>query len=288
MNDPLHGVEKVDSAGSDRNVDCAPDPPPRAGVTRVWRDGVPRHRQPPFVPVLDRLPHWHDRRYPPRVLEPEAMDEADEAEAYMDAAGQVHLARLDAGWVDAILSWTSRGPKRVLDVGTGGGQIPALLASRRPEWRIWGVDRSWAMLSVGRPENARAATRARRSARPFRLALAAADARRLPAPDAAFDLVLSNSLLHHLPDPTAVLNEIARMAGPTGRVLLRDLRRPSRIAYRAHLAWHGRRYGGVMRRLYEASVGAAFTPPELALLVRHTRLAGAAVRRAGAYLILER
>lgn len=287
-NDPLHGAEKVDSLEGGRNAGRAEPPPPRAGVTRAWRDTIPRHPHPPFLPVLDRVSRRHARWYPPRVLEPETMDEADEAEAYVDAAAQAHLARLDAGWVEAILAWTSRGPMRVLDVGTGGGQIPALLADRRPEWRIWAVDRSWAMLSAGRRERARAAHRAHRSARPFRLGLAGADARRLPAPDAAFDLVVSNSLLHHLPDPTAVLDEIARVAGPGGRVLLRDLRRPSRLALRAHLAWHGRRYGGAMRRLYEASVAAAFTPYELTLLVRHSRLTGAVVRRAGAYLILDR
>lgn len=115
-----------------------------------------------------------------------------------------------------------------------------------------------------------------------------ADACRLPFPDGAFDLVISNSLLHHLADPSPVLDEIARVAGREGCVLIRDLRRPPRWRRRLHTAWHGRHYHRTMRRLYEDSVAAAFTPRELAAILRHTVLAGARVRSAGPYLVLKR
>jgi ubiquinone/menaquinone biosynthesis C-methylase UbiE len=114
------------------------------------------------------------------------------------------------------------------------------------------------------------------------------EARRLPFADGAFDLVISNSLLHHLADPTAVLDEVARVVRPGGRVLLRDLRRPPRVGFRAWIAWHGRHYEGAMRALYEASVAAAFTPAELAIIVRHSSLAGASIETDGPYLIVRR
>ncbi|HUP01663.1 MAG TPA: methyltransferase domain-containing protein [Gemmatimonadota bacterium] len=280
-----------------------------AGITRAWQgDTIPRgpaggepaqgdsaqgdpargdsarsrHR-----PRLDRVTRLHGWWYPPRVLEPEVMDGGEEAAAYIGSAAQAHLARLDAGWAERILAAGPRGPARVLDVGTGGAQIPALLAGRRPEWRIWAVDRSGAMLREGQGDLSRKAAAARLRARPFRLSLAEADARQLPFAEDAFDLVVSNSLLHHLADPTAVLDEIARVVRPGGRVLLRDLRRPPRLTFDPHVAWHGRHYGGVMRRLYEASVAAAFTPAEIEIILRHTGLAGTVVHAEGPYLVVQ-
>ena len=85
-----------------------------------------------------------------------------------------------------------------------------------------------------------------------------------------------------------MLNEIARVAGPGGLVLLRDLRRPPRVLFRSWVAWHGRHYGGTMLALYEASVAAAFTPAELTILLRHSALAGAEVEKEGPYLIVRR
>ncbi|MGH9581233.1 MAG: hypothetical protein ACRD2R_09570, partial [Terriglobales bacterium] len=69
-----------------------------------------------------------------------------------------------------------------------------------------------------------------------------------------------------------VLDEIARVAKPEGAVLVRDLRRPSSLAYAWHVRWFGRHYSGPMRRLYEASVRAAYTPQELGAMLSRSRL----------------
>lgn len=275
-------------------------PEPRASATQPWRPGsiargaaglhpgdtdFDRSRH---LPRLDRVSPWHVRWYPPRVLEPEVMGEDEEAGSYMDAAAAAHLARLDAGWASLVARLGPRGGARVLDVGTGGAQIPLLLARARPRWRIWALDRSRAMLDAGRHAFSAEASAARRAARAFPLARAVADGRRLPFADGALDVVVSNSLLHHLPDPTPVLNEIGRVAGARGLILLRDLRRPPRVALPFWVAWHGRHYEGTMRELYEDSVRAAFTPAELAILLRHSALAGATVEEQGPYLIVVR
>ncbi len=268
-----------------------------AGTTRPWSGEAPRALPAGevadpgaalFEPALDRVSKRHARVYGARRLEPEVMDEAGEADAYMGAAGEAHLARLDASWIERVVAFGSRGEARVLDVGTGGGQIPAKIARRRPDWRIWGVDRAGSMLSAGAAGLEATRRDAVSAIQPFRVGLALAEARALPFPDGAFDLVISNSLLHHIGDPTAVLDEIARVAGPSGRVLLRDLRRPPRGLMPAWIAWHGRHYRGEMRRLYRDSVAAAFTPEEMAIVVRHSRLAGAAVSDAGPYLVVAR
>jgi SAM-dependent methyltransferase len=268
-----------------------------AGRTTAWRGEVGRALpsgvvEDPgaalFEPVLDRVSRRHARVYGARRLEPELMDEAEEADAYMGAAGEAHLSRLDASWIERVVAFGPRGAARVLDVGTGGGQIPAKIARRRPDWRIWAVDRAGSMLAAGAAGLEAARRDAASAIEPFRLGLALAEARALPFADGTFDLVIANSLLHHLGDPTPVLDEIARVAGVSGRVLLRDLRRPPRGLMPVWVAWHGRHYGGEMRRLYEHSVAAAFTPEELAIVVRHSGLAGAAVSAAGPYLVVAR
>ncbi|MGH9559828.1 MAG: class I SAM-dependent methyltransferase, partial [Terracidiphilus sp.] len=101
-----------------------------------------------------------------------------------------------------------------------------------------------------------------------------ADANALPFPDATFDLVVCNSVLHHMAEPERLLAEMARLVKPRGAVLLRDLRRPNRLAYRWHVRRHGRFYSGKMRDLYEASVRAAYVAPELQRLVEISRLGG--------------
>jgi SAM-dependent methyltransferase len=143
------------------------------------------------------------------------------------------------------------------------------------------------MLAAGRPAIEALRHEARVAIAPFRLGCALAEARTLPFPDGAFDLVISNSLLHHIGDPTPILDEIARVAGVAGRVLVRDLRRPPSALLRAWVAWHGRKYRGAMRRLYEDSVAAAFTPAEIAIVLRHSGLTRATVSAEGPYLVLE-
>lgn len=218
------------------------------------------------------------------------MSDAGEVEAYSSAAGQSYLDSMDNTFVQQVLevgtqsgilrdSRSGRGLGRIqhepidrtsalLDVGTGPGGIPLKIARRCPELMVVGVDRSVNMIVA-----------ARRSALELGLAGRArflvGDAGKLSFPNASFDLVISNSLLHHVPDPIPVFNEMARVVKPAGIVLLRDLRRPSRLVFPLHVRWFGRYYSGLMRKLYIDSVGAAYTAPELARLLQRSALADA-------------
>ncbi len=102
-----------------------------------------------------------------------------------------------------------------------------------------------------------------------------ADGNRLPFPSASFDLVMSNSVLHHLAEPQRMLSEVTRLVKPGGAILIRDLRRPSRLAYPLHVRWYGRHYSGLMYQLYCASVRSSYTVPDLEELLRRSRLQGA-------------
>ena len=219
-----------------------------------------------------------------RVLETEVMDEAEGVKAYLDGVATAHLDRLDDTFVAAALSRVAgRRGRRVLDVGTGTGAIPVKLVQRDPRLTVEGVDRSAEMLASARQ-------RAIQAGISRRVRFRRADGRRLPFPDRTFDLVVSNSLMHHLPDPVPVLDEIARVLARGGALFIRDLRRPSPRLIEAHIREHGRFYKGTMLRLFADSVRAAFTESEMRKVVERSRLAdaGARVRRQFAtYLVVE-
>src|SRR6266850_5677777 len=190
-----------------------------------------------------------------RILEPEVMDEAATVKAYLGGVATAYLDRLDDTFIAAAigkLAKLSRLPRprrhristrpvRALDVGTGTGSLPVKLAQRMPGLRVVGVDRSRGMLS-----QARARTRAADLSR--RVSFKAANGRRLPFADGSFDLVVCNSVLHHIADPAPVLDEISRVLRRGGAIFIRDLRRPHPSVIDRHIRHHGRFYRGTMLR----------------------------------------
>ncbi len=164
-----------------------------------------------------------------RVPEPEVMDESSEVEAYASAAAQTYLEKIDRTFVPHVARlFAAADPRLVrglaLDVGCGPGQIPIMMAARWPGLRITGLDAAPAMIEQARKDAARAGV-----AISFQvLRLGPHGEARLPFDDASFDLVTSNSVLHHVADPVAFFDEIARVAKPEGAVLIRDRPPPFR------------------------------------------------------------
>lgn len=207
------------------------------------------------------------------------MDDAEEVEAYAGAAAERHLARLDASAARRAARLAAEA-RRGLDVGCGPGSIPLQVAERCPGILMIGVDRSLPMLRQARSQ-------AGRRRMEGKLLLVRGSASALPFRGGVFDLVSSNSLLHHLADPGAAMLEAGRVAAQGAAIFIRDLRRPPAPLLSAHLAFCGRHYRGAMRRLFEASVRAAYTAGEARRLAE--AIAGARVRRRGwAHLELER
>ena len=75
------------------------------------------------------------------------------------------------------------------------------------------------MLAVGRDNVERAGLH-------DRIRLERCDAKRLPHTTGAFGAVISNSIVHHIPEPAEVLAEMARVTAPGGVLFVRDLLRP--------------------------------------------------------------
>lgn len=117
----------------------------------------------------------------------------------------------------------------LLDVGTGGGDIPVALLD-------WAKRRDRRLSVVGidsRPEIIAEAARAHSGrATDVRLELQIGDGRSLPYPDRSFDVAHSSLVLHHLDpdDAVALLREMGRVARLG--VVVNDL-------HRGRLAWLG-------------------------------------------------
>lgn len=191
-----------------------------------------------------------------RVLEPEVMDSPEEARAYdaMDH-GQVNRAFV----ADFLALPTADGP--ILDVGTGTAQIPIELCRSHATCRVVAVDLAGHMLDLAR-------TNVDRAGLADRIALERIDAKGLPYPAASFAAVISNSIVHHIPEPRTVLREMARVLRPGGTLFVRDLLRPTDDGEVRHLvATYAAEADDQQRGLFEASLRAALTVAEMQDLV---------------------
>lgn len=96
---------------------------------------------------------------------------------------------------------------RVLEVGCGRGVALPVFARRLRPARLAGLDIDAALLEV-----------AERRVREEGIAaeLVPGDVRRMPFPDAAFDLVIDFGTCYHIARPEAALSEIARVLAPGG------------------------------------------------------------------------
>ena len=202
-----------------------------------------------------------------RVLEPEAMDTDDSVAAY-DAMD--HTA-VNAAFVADALS-LAPSPARALDLGTGTARIALALCAAHPTVRVTGADLSPNMLRRGARNVAQAGLAAR-------VGLVVADVTRLPYTPGDFDLVLSNSLVHHLPEPARFFAALAGLASAPGvAVFVRDLLRPESVAARdALVARHAASDTALGRELFRASLHAALTLDEVRQLVAASGLEGTAV-----------
>ncbi len=105
-----------------------------------------------------------------------------------------------------------------------------------------------------------------------------------PTPREAYDLLLSNSLLHHLPDPAALWQAAKAHAAPGGQIFVMDLHRPETPeAARALVERHAAGEPEVLQHDFHASLHAAYTLDEV-----RAQLAQAELGHLGAACISDR
>jgi ubiquinone/menaquinone biosynthesis C-methylase UbiE len=212
----------------------------------------------------------------PRTLEPEVMDTEEEARDY-DAMDH---AQVNASFCADLLATGAR-PARVLDVGTGTALIPIELCRRDPRVEVDAIDLANHMLALAERNVARAALG-------HRIRVARMDAKATPWAEGAFDAVMSNSIVHHIPQPRLVLAEVWRLVRAGGVLFVRDLERPvdatrvselvSAYAPIPDAAPEVRAMHERQRALFEASLRAALTADEVRAMVAPLGIPGDAVR----------
>ncbi|MEX0679399.1 MAG: class I SAM-dependent methyltransferase [Pirellulales bacterium] len=203
-----------------------------------------------------------DRSSLERVLEPEVMDSAAVARDY-DAMDHGEVNRRFAADFLAALSAAGLGDDvEVLDLGTGTARIPIELCAQSPEARVVAIDLAEEMLRL-------AAANVARAGLSRRIRFERQDAKRLPFDDGRFAAVMSNSIVHHIPEPAAVLAESLRvLRKPGGLIFIRDLARPYDDAQVQNLVdTYAADSNAQQRRLFEDSLRAALSMDEIRALV---------------------
>ncbi len=186
-----------------------------------------------------------------RVLEREYMDTEEESYDY----DSMDHAEVNAAFVERLNELGGHG--RVIDLGTGPGQIAIAIAESSDNYRVVGVDAAATMLAIA--EKRRSASTAA-----DRIEFHQGNATSLDFTDASFDTVVSNTVLHHIPHPVELLAEARRLLKPGGVLLIRDLFRPESPESVSELVKaHGDEQSKLSLELFRASLHASLTQKEL-------------------------
>jgi len=210
-----------------------------------------------------------------RLPEDGAMVLPEEVESY-DNLSKNYLTLVEKKFVGRLVELLpEEGSQRelpVLDVGAGTANIPIRLVRGHSRLRIVALDLSWNMLHKARMNLSEAGLAGR-------ILPVCARADQIPFKAESFDLVYSHSMLHHLPDPLGVLNEIARVTGQGRRFIVRDLRRPPVVILELYVRTFGASYDPTMKKMYRESLRAGYTFREFKELAGRIRKAKAVARR---------
>jgi SAM-dependent methyltransferase len=191
-----------------------------------------------------------------RIPEPELMTEQGQAEAYARADFEESHSRMIDLMVELLPEAAFSGA--ALDLGCGPGDISYRLARIAPALQVHGVDGSAAMLEAG------AIIAARHPDVTDRVTLYAGLLPDCTLPRAHYDLVVSNSLLHHLHDPAVLWSSVLRWTRPGGYVFVMDLRRPEdRETVEQLVDRHAADEPAVLRQDFANSLAAAYRVDEV-------------------------
>jgi ubiquinone/menaquinone biosynthesis C-methylase UbiE len=203
----------------------------------------------------------------PRILEPEVMDTIEEAVDY-DSMDHSAVNQL---FVKDLLNVIDRNGNNqdqadrttVLDLGTGTALIPLQLLKSQPLLSpILACDLSLEMLNLARQH-------VQRQHLQVSILPIYCDCKRLPLSTASVDIVMSNSIVHHIPDPIDVFHEMRRVIRPGGVLFVRDLMRPESNEIVEHfVSTYTGDENAHQKQLFRQSLHAALTVDEVRELLQ--------------------
>ncbi len=190
-----------------------------------------------------------------RTPEPELMDSPVQTRAYADADFSDSNALFVTQFMEGFPGLDRSG--RLVDLGCGPADICIRLTDELPGWRITGLDAGENMLRRAAEAIERAGKQDGIELRLSRLPDTGLEA-------GSFDVILSNSLLHHLPEPMTLWDSVRYLGRAGAVVTVMDLRRPaSEEQAQALVRMYAADDPKVLKEDFFNSLLAAYTPDEI-------------------------
>jgi ubiquinone/menaquinone biosynthesis C-methylase UbiE len=188
-----------------------------------------------------------------RIPEPEIMGAEEEAKVYNVA----DFSGVNQAFANRVLDLVPQPSGVLLDLGCGPGDILMRIHTMAPKFFLIGVDGSHAMIAL-------AVKRIREQGCQNLIHFVQGDAKKINFSPNSLDVVISNSLVHHLLDPCSFWEELRRVCKPGGILLIRDLSRPPT----PEAAWdivekNSGTEPQLLKDLFFHSLGASFTVAEI-------------------------
>jgi demethylmenaquinone methyltransferase / 2-methoxy-6-polyprenyl-1,4-benzoquinol methylase len=159
---------------------------------------------------------------------------ADIAPRY-DLMNRLMTGGQDVYWRNELIRLCELPPRgKLLDVGTGTGDIAYEALRQHPTVTAVGCDFTYEMMAFGRHKVPHPLAKKD----DHRVRFSQGDALHLPFPDATFDAVTSGFLLRNVIDIDAALREQARVTKPGGRVICLETTPPSQALLGPFVRFH--------------------------------------------------
>ncbi|TAH53127.1 MAG: ubiquinone/menaquinone biosynthesis methyltransferase [Chloroflexota bacterium] len=143
-----------------------------------------------------------------------------------DLMNRLMTAGMDGAWRHQVIQRAQlEDTSRVLDIGTGTGDLALEISHRFPHSVVIAADYTFEMMNVGK-QKGRA------------LNFNSADALHLPFADETFDAVVSGFLLRNVTDIDRVLREQYRVLKKGGRMVALDTTRPEKNLFTPFIQFH--------------------------------------------------
>ena len=189
-----------------------------------------------------------------RTRESELMDDPEQALVY----AQADFEQENQGFVDRFREYFPEFTEgHILDLGCGPGDIPIRFARAVPGCRITGVDASEPMIGL-------AGVAVKQAGLADRVVFLRERFQGVSLAEPV-DAAVSNSLLHHVPNPLQFWYRLRQLVKPGSPVLVMDLLRPdSPEEAQAIVDRYAAEEPEILRRDFYCSLLAAFTEDEVA------------------------
>lgn len=204
-----------------------------------------------------------------RILEPEIMDTEEDAVEYNSIPNDdVNLV-----FVEEVLDLSPINAKSLVDLGSGPAHIPILFALKRPQLTITAVELAENMIVLAQ-QNIKKANVV------DRITIKKQDIKHTMLAQKSFDIVVSNSCVHHIHNPIELFVEAKRLVSNGGVVYFKDLLRPKSLPELDYLvSRYANEASDYQRTLFRNSLHAALTLDEVKVNAEAAGLLNAEIKQ---------